>query len=233
MPQQLNKSEAKFLNQLCAISAEDADNLSVEDTTARIVEKNWRKVEQKAREEAEQKAREEATRRAKEEWLVKAEADQKAEEEWKAEEKRKKKDPAKDKRKTMETDREEEEGNVCKKQKWGLCTKWASMLQECIVATMSTRSQVCVYCHKHKIKCSLTSADTNRATGEDLSAAIQELTELTEGGLVGSFTALQDIKGSLSNIIAPESARLRLEFGEAGVAEAGKILDAWRKRKVK
>jgi hypothetical protein len=39
------------------------------------------------------------------------------------------------------------------------------------------------------------------------------------------------MKGSLQDLIQLEATRLRLEYGDAGKAEANKVLDAWKKRK--
>jgi hypothetical protein len=81
-----------------------------------------------------------------------------------------------------------------------------------------------------KVHCVWESAEADGFARQNLYAAVQELTELTEGGLSDSCTVLQELKGSLSDIIAPEAAWHRLEFRDNTMAEANKIIEAWRKR---
>lgn len=68
---------------------------------------------------------------------------------------------------------------------------------------------------------------------QELTEAVQEQTELTEGGFVDSFTSHREICGTLSDILQMEAARLRLQFREARADEAAMILDVQKKRKAK
>jgi membrane protein involved in colicin uptake len=91
MPKLANESNTEFLNRLCAMSEDTADeDLNDEDTTTRRNERKRRKEEQKKREEAKRIAKEEAARKAKQEQKKKEEAERKAVKERKLEEKRKK-----------------------------------------------------------------------------------------------------------------------------------------------
>jgi hypothetical protein len=60
--------------------------------------------------------------------------------------------------------------------------------------------------------------------------AIQELTDMVDGGFGDCYLAHQGMKGTLHNIPQMQAAWLRLEFGDAGEAEVNRILDARKKR---
>jgi hypothetical protein len=61
--------------------------------------------------------------------------------------------------------------------------------------------------------------------------AIQELTKLVEGVTEDNYISQRKIKGSLHDLIQFESARLRLQFGDDGKAEANRLLALWRTRR--
>jgi hypothetical protein len=69
------------------------------------------------------------------------------------------------------------------------------------------------------------------AGGNRVYEAIQELTKIVEGIGEGNYISQREMKGFLKDLIQFEAARLRLEYGDAGKAEANKILDAQKKRK--
>jgi hypothetical protein len=46
-----------------------------------------------------------------------------------------------------------------------------------------------------------------------------------------NYISQREMKGSLQDLIQLEAARLRLEYGDAGKAEANKVLEARKKRK--
>jgi hypothetical protein len=54
--------------------------------------------------------------------------------------------------------------------------------------------------------------------------AIQELTELVEGISEDNYISQREMKGSLQDLIQFEAARLHLQFGDAGKAEADRLL---------
>jgi hypothetical protein len=61
--------------------------------------------------------------------------------------------------------------------------------------------------------------------------AIQELSDLVDGSFEDVYNSQREIKGTLHDILQFEAARLRLEFGDRGEAEATRILDARKQRR--
>jgi hypothetical protein len=64
-----------------------------------------------------------------------------------------------------------------------------------------------------------------------VSDAIQELTELVEGISEDNYISQHEIKGSLQDLIQFEAAQLRLQFRDAGKAEADRLLALRRTRR--
>jgi hypothetical protein len=62
--------------------------------------------------------------------------------------------------------------------------------------------------------------------------AVQELADLVDGNFDDVYNSQHEIKGCLHDLIQFKAAWFRLQFGDAGKAEADKILEARRQRKV-
>jgi hypothetical protein len=91
-----------------------------------------------------------------------------------------------------------------------------------------TRSRACEAYRKSKTRCIWESEDTD---GRSMYRALQELTEIVDGNAEDNFKSQHEIKGSLHDLIQLEASRLRLQFGDAGKAEATRILNARKKRR--
>jgi hypothetical protein len=61
--------------------------------------------------------------------------------------------------------------------------------------------------------------------------AIQELAELVDGTAEDNHKSQREIKGSLHDLIQFEASRLRLQFGDAGKAEATRLLTGRKTRR--
>jgi hypothetical protein len=85
-------------------------------------------------------------------------------------------------------------------------------------------------CRKSKVRC-VWESDANGSSTQSVVSALQDLTEMTNGGFGDVFTALREVNGTLNDILKVKTAQLRLEHGDAGAAEVKKILKSRQKRK--
>ncbi|KAJ7309979.1 hypothetical protein DFH08DRAFT_974575 [Mycena albidolilacea] len=264
MPQLPNESEAEFLDRLCAMSEDAAEeDLDEVDVEVRSKERKRRKDEKKEAERKAKEAKEEAERKAKEE-----EAARKAKEEKRKRREEKaakaaaakpvsqasvasgsggkgsqasgsggKAKKAKSTRKASDIDEgeeDEDEAPAEKKAKREPCQRCARLQVPCADPDPSHggRGKACEGCRNAKVRCV---RETTEADGNRVYEAIQELSELVEGIAEDHYISQREIKGSLQDIIQFEAARLRLDFGDEGKAEANRLLalrktrrDGWK-----
>ncbi|KAJ7342405.1 hypothetical protein DFH08DRAFT_963159 [Mycena albidolilacea] len=215
MPQLANKSEAEYLDRLCAMSANNTENLEIDDgedrkEAERKAAKDW-KVEEKRK-----KKEKEAAAKLASQALGSG---------------GKTKGKAKATRKASDIDEDEEDETPAeKKAKRDPCQRCTKLNIPCADPDPSeSRSRACEACCKSKVRCVRESPDSD---GRNVYGAVQELTDLVDGNFEDVYNSQHKIKGTLHDILQCEIIQLQLDFGHHGETEATRILDAWKKRRV-
>ncbi|KAJ7300663.1 hypothetical protein DFH08DRAFT_979464 [Mycena albidolilacea] len=243
MPKLDDESDAEFLDRLCAMDEDAAEEeLDEVDVEVRSKERKRRRDEKKEAERKAKEAKEEADRKAREE-----EAARKA----KAEDKKKRKaekaakeaseasgSGAKAKGKEKETRKasaidvdDEEEAPAEKKAKKDPCVHCAKQKLACAVRdTADGRSRrACEACHTSKVRCEWVS-DADGASATSVVSAIHDLAESNEGGFLDLFTQMREANGTLNDLLKVGVALLQ-DRGDTGIASAKKITDSRERRK--